>query len=82
MLYCMFHESEVNKRVQEFEINSLELQLLELRSEHRDLDEIIHEMIESLHPNQLRIKRLKKRKLRLKDSIIRVESLLIPDIDA
>ena len=82
MLYCMFHGSEVNKRVQEFEINSLELQLLELRSEHRDLDEIIHEMIQSQHPNQLRIKRLKKRKLRLKDSIIRVESLLIPDIDA
>lgn len=82
MLYCMFHGSEVNKRVQEFEINSLELQLLELRSEHRDLDEIIHEMVDSLHPNQLRIQRLKKRKLRLKDSIIRVESLLIPDIDA
>jgi hypothetical protein len=78
----MFHGSEVNKRVQEFEINSLELQLLELRSEHRDLDEIIHEMVDSLHPNQLRIQRLKKRKLRLKDSIIRVESLLIPDIDA
>lgn len=82
MLYCMFHGSEVNKRVQEFEINSLDLQLLELRSEHRDLDEIIHEMIDSAHPNQLRIQRLKKRKLRLKDSIIRVESLLIPDIDA
>jgi hypothetical protein len=78
----MFHGSEVNKRVQEFEINSLELQLLELRSEHRDLDGIIHEMIQSQHPNQLRIQRLKKRKLRLKDSIIRVESLLIPDIDA
>lgn len=68
--------------MQDFEINSLELQLLELRSEHRDLDDIIHEMIDSQHPNQLRIQRLKKRKLRLKDSIIRVESLLIPDIDA
>jgi len=68
--------------VQEFEINNLELQLLELRSEHRDLDAVIHEMIESLHPDQLRIKRFKKRKLRLKDSIIRIESLLIPDLDA
>ena len=68
--------------MQEFEINNLELQLLELRSEHRDLDAIIHEMIDSLHPDQLRIKRLKKRKLRLKDSIIRLESLLIPDLDA
>jgi len=68
--------------VEEFAINNLELQLLELRSEHHDLDEIIHEMIESQHPDQLRIKRLKKRKLKLKDSIIRVESLLIPDLDA
>ena len=68
--------------MKEFDIKGLELQLLELRSEHRDLDEIIHEMILSNHPDQLKIKRLKKRKLRLKDSIIRVESLLIPDIDA
>ncbi len=68
--------------MQQQDIRTLELQLLELRSEHRDLDEIIHEMIESNHPDQLKIKRLKKRKLRLKDSIIRLESLLIPDIDA
>lgn len=68
--------------MKEFDIKGLELQLLELRSEHRDLDEIIHEMIGSQHPDQLKVQRLKKRKLRLKDSIIRVESLLIPDIDA
>ncbi|MBL4773121.1 MAG: DUF465 domain-containing protein [Alcanivoracaceae bacterium] len=68
--------------MKEFQINNLELQLLELRSEHRDLDEIIHEMIFFNHPDQLKIKRLKKRKLRLKDSIMHVESMLIPDIDA
>ncbi len=68
--------------MQQQDIRTLELQLLELRSEHRDLDEIIHEMVESNHPDQLKIKRLKKRKLRLKDSILRLESLLIPDIDA
>lgn len=68
--------------MKEFDIKGLELQLLELRSEHRDLDEIIHEMIQSQHPDQLKIQRLKKRKLRLKDSIIRLESMLIPDIDA
>jgi len=68
--------------VQQQDIRTLELQLLELRSEHRDLDEIIQEMIDSNHPDQLKIKRLKKRKLRLKDSILRLESLLIPDIDA
>lgn len=68
--------------MKEFEIKELELKLLELRSEHRDLDEIIHEMIGSNHPDQLKIKRLKKRKLKLKDNIMRYESLLIPDIDA
>jgi len=68
--------------VEPIDINKLELQLLALRSEHRDLDEIIHEMIHSNHPDQLKIQRLKKRKLRLKDSIIRLESMLIPDIDA
>lgn len=68
--------------MQQVDIKTLELQLLEMRSEHRDLDEIIHEMIDSQHPDQLRIQRLKKRKLRLKDSIIRLESMLIPDIDA
>lgn len=68
--------------MEEFDIKGLELQLLEMRSEHRDLDEIIHDMIQSNHPDQLKIQRLKKRKLRLKDSIILMESKLIPDIDA
>lgn len=68
--------------MKEFDIKGLELQLLEMRSEHRDLDEIIHDMIQSNHPDQLKIQRLKKRKLRLKDSIILMESKLIPDIDA
>jgi len=68
--------------VQQQDIKTLELQLLELRSEHRDLDEIIYEMVGSNHPDQLKIKRLKKRKLRLKDSILHIESQLIPDIDA
>ena len=78
----MSHGQEVNKRVEEFEINNLELQLLELRSEHRDLDAIIHDMTVSNHPNRLLIQRLKKRKLRLKENMLRVESLLIPDLDA
>ena len=55
---------------------------MELRSEHRDMDEIIEEMIQSRHPDQLKIQRLKKRKLRLKDSINHIESMLIPDLDA
>jgi len=43
---------------------------------------VIHHLIHSDYPDQLQLKRLKKRKLRLKDSINLVQSRLIPDIDA
>ena len=56
--------------------------LEELRVEHRDLDEVIQYLIESRHPDLMKIQRLKKRKLRLKDMISRLESELIPDLDA
>ncbi len=58
------------------------VRLKELRLEHRDLDLTIMEL--SLNPNadQLRMRRLKKRKLRLKDLITRMESELIPDLNA
>lgn len=53
-----------------------------LRLEHRDLDDVIHKL--SLDPDvdQIMLKRLKKRKLQLKDAIIRLESELIPDLNA
>ncbi len=55
-------------------------QLLELRSEHRDLDTVINRMTsETTFIDQLYLQRLKKRKLLLKDRITRVESQLIPD---
>jgi hypothetical protein len=56
--------------------------LEELRIEHRDLDAVIAYMIETHHPDHMRIQRLKKRKLKLKDMISRLESELIPDLDA
>ena len=56
--------------------------LEELRVEHRDLDDIIHRL--SIDPlvDQLQLRRLKKRKLSLKDMIKKLESKLIPDIEA
>jgi hypothetical protein len=63
-------------------LNDLRVQLEELRSEHRDLDEAIKAMAETAPFNQLQIQRLKKRKLALKDQIIRLESKLLPDIIA
>ena len=64
------------------EIHALRQELDELRLEHRDLDDVIHHLIHSAYPDQLQLKRLKKRKLKLKDSIEMIESRLIPDIDA
>ena len=56
--------------------------LNELRVEHRDLDEVIKHLEETGHQDDMRIQRLKKRKLKLKDSIAKLESELIPDLDA
>jgi len=53
-----------------------------LRLEHRDLDDVIRHLIESDYPDQLQLKRLKMRKLRLKDTIELIQSRLIPDLDA
>ena len=56
--------------------------LAELRIEHRDLDDAIHRLAESVHVDQLQLRRMKKRKLRLKDMIAYIENKLIPDLDA
>jgi hypothetical protein len=61
---------------------NLAQRLAELREEHRDLDQAIQRMAEEPWVDQLRLRRLKKRKLRLKDWISRLESELIPDLDA
>ena len=56
--------------------------LAQLRAEHRDLDaQIVAEELSS-HADQLQIKRLKKRKLALKDRITAIEDQLLPDIIA
>lgn len=54
----------------------------ELREEHRDLDEAIMRLSEDPSVDQLRVRRMKKRKLKLKDWIAYLESRLIPDLDA
>jgi len=62
--------------------DELRERLTELRIEHRDLDEAISLLDENMHADQLRLRRLKKRKLMLKDTMARIESMLIPDLDA
>jgi hypothetical protein len=53
-----------------------------LRIEHRDLDEVIARLSLDMHIDELQLKRLKKRKLVLKDQILMLESQLIPDLNA
>ena len=63
-------QSEIVKKIAEFKL------------EHRELDDEIVRMIENQDKNELHIKRLKKRKLQLKDMITKLEDMLIPDLDA
>ncbi|HEY9148388.1 MAG TPA: DUF465 domain-containing protein [Gammaproteobacteria bacterium] len=53
-----------------------------LRLEHRDLDAAINALQENHYLDQLQMSRMKKRKLMLKDAIARLESQLIPDLNA
>lgn len=67
---------------QAMNVSEIQSKLVELREEHRDLDDAIARLQESAFVDQLQMTRLKKRKLQLKDYIKRLESRLIPDLDA
>jgi hypothetical protein len=56
--------------------------LKQLRVEHRDLDQVISRLAIDPNVDQLLLKRLKKRKLMLKDMITQLESARIPDLNA
>lgn len=56
--------------------------LEEMRTEHRDLDDVIRKIMATPPFDQLQIQRLKKRKLLLKDMISKAESEMLPDIIA
>jgi hypothetical protein len=64
------------------EINDLRRRLEVLRLEHRDLDLVILRLEEKADYDQLMMRRLKKRKLALKDQITALESAILPNIIA
>lgn len=64
------------------EIAEIRAHLQELQIEHRDLDQVISHLIENPPPDELLVRRIKKRKLLLKDRIIQLEQMLVPDIPA
>jgi len=53
-----------------------------LEIEHQDLDDVIERLSQQVDQDQLQLRRFKKRKLILKDSISRLKILLVPDIPA
>ena len=61
---------------------TLRARLTELKNEHRELDELIDDLVGRGPSDQIRIQRLKKRKLQLKDQISLLENSLLPDIIA
>ena len=61
------------------ELARIAQRVIELKLEHRDLDAAIARLQADTEADELAVKRLKKRKLQLKDSIAKLESALIPD---
>ena len=68
--------------MQPVDTSAISRRLIELREEHRDLDLAISRLADDVVADDLRLRRMKKRKLLLKDMITRLQSKLIPDLDA
>lgn len=64
------------------DLGAVQQQLQRLRREHRELDGTIAALDGDPAADQLQLRRMKKRKLLLKDTIARLESRLIPNLDA
>ncbi len=64
------------------DLEAIQSKLAELRTEHRDLDDVIDRLTEDSGFNQIQVQRLKKRKLSIKDQISSLENQILPDIIA
>lgn len=76
----MCYGEVMSEKLTEEELNNIRKRVIELKLEHRDLDDAIEVMIATGAFEELKIKRMKRRKLQLKDDIARLENTLIPDI--
>ena len=63
-------------------LQGLREKLSALRQEHRDLDDVLTRLEEHYPRDELQLRRLKKRKLQLRDEIVKIEGMLVPDIIA
>jgi hypothetical protein len=71
----------VNQKIDTEAFRNVE-HLKQLRVEHRDLDQVISRLVTDPQVDQIMLRRLKKRKLMLKDMITQLESARIPDLNA
>jgi hypothetical protein len=71
-----------NQQLTDEERMQLEARILALEVEHHDLDDVIARLVTDPRQDELQLRRLKKRKLLLKDTIARLRDRLIPDIIA
>ncbi|MEE8288005.1 MAG: YdcH family protein [Nitrosomonadaceae bacterium] len=62
------------------EIEAIKCRIIDMQVEHHDLDVVITKLSENPYPDQLQLKRLKKRRLQLKDMITKLKEQLVPDI--
>lgn len=63
-------------------VRTAALRILELEAEHRELDNLIRSLETEGVRDELQIRRLKKRKLQLKDTIAQLQSQMSPDVPA
>jgi hypothetical protein len=64
------------------DVQDIQRRLIELDVEHRDLDAVIDMLVLDGHHDQLQLRRLKKRKLQLKDHMTLLKMQLVPDVSA
>jgi hypothetical protein len=62
--------------------DTIRRQLANLETEHRDLDDVITRIAEGPAFDQLQVQRLKKRRLMIKDEIVKLRGKILPDIIA
>lgn len=72
----------MSQSLTEEEIEELEARIVVLKVEHRDLDNAIDALQEQAFIDPMQMRRMKKRKLFIKDMINKLESMLIPDMPA
>ena len=73
---------EATMELTEAQVRSIQERIAQLRVEHRDLDQVITRLLADPAHDELQMRRLKRRKLLLKDQIALLERQLSPDIPA